>query len=77
MILAIMETESKTFEAIANHAEGAKEAIREKWNENQQRLNQNGWINEPLYFRSIKALEKEYDINTYEIEIGQCILTEY
>ena len=72
MFIAQMDSESLEWIALGNTISEAKEAIRERWNENQQRLVQNGWKNQPEYYGTVKQLERDYDISITELEAGQC-----
>ena len=74
MFIAIMESETRTWYALAKTESDAKEAIREKWNNEQYALVQNGWKNKPDTYSSVKKLEEDYDISVVEIQEDECIV---
>ena len=74
MFIAEMHSETKDWVALAETEMDAKEAIREKWNRDQVTMQQNGWLNYPNLFSSVKKLEEVYDIDVTEIEIGECVM---
>lgn len=73
MVIAQMESETRTWTALGNTKEEAIESIRQSWNSVQHQLVQKGWINTPTIYGNIRKLEENYDIYTFDIEIGQCV----
>jgi hypothetical protein len=72
MFVATMDSESKTWMALGNTEENAKEAIRLEWNRCQAKMEQDGYKHAET-FSSIEEMEEEYDINAYALEAGQAI----
>ena len=72
MFIAEMHSETKDWTSLAETEMEAKELIRERWNRDQVDMQQNGWINYPDLFSSVKKLEEVYDIDITEINIGEC-----
>ena len=72
MFVATMESENKSWIALGETIEEAKDAILEKWNDDQRDMVQRGWLNSPTYFRSVNKLDEEYGIIVQAIELGEC-----
>ena len=74
MYIAQMDTERYDYMSLGNTEADAKNAIRDKWNANQRTMKEQGWINTPHYYRTIEAMEKDYDITVFQLESGQAIM---
>ena len=72
MFVATMDSESKTWMALGNTEEGAKEAIRLEWNRSQAKMEESGY-KQAETFNSVEDMEEEYSISTYALEAGQAI----
>ena len=68
--VAMMESESKSWVAVAETEDRAKESILDKWNEHQEVLAKRGW--DTYIYENVDDLDEYYGIDTVRIPMGFC-----
>ena len=78
MIIAIMESETKSWYAKGKSEKEAKQNILNKWNENQDLLEKydkaHGIIDDYYKYATIEELENNYDIRTINFANENCVV---
>ena len=74
MFIAQMDSETRTWYATGKREDIAKTAILRKWNEEQKRLFDTGWIDEPCMYSNTNDLDEEYGIHVFEVKEGECVV---
>lgn len=77
MYLAMMESESRSWVALGQTEDEAKEAILTAWNEHQHKLQSHRWYGNgrefPVFYDTVDALEEDYAITVVRLNAGECV----
>lgn len=78
MFIATMDSESRSWVALGQTEEEAKDAILTAWNEHQHKLNGNRWMRDypaegGFFYDTAEDLEEDYQITVVRLNAGECV----